>query len=120
MLEKTCKKKLAVETGNEAMNTGFELFPLSHAVGGGGMRLPIPVYLSLAPIQVDLRDALAMNVVLAESYHKLQCEFIAAKTLALRVLGRKLDLETSLKDHKQVSQMLHGVIFKPLCVSPIH
>ena len=60
-------------------------------------------YLSLASIQVDLRDALAMNVVLAESYHKLQCEFIAAKTLALRVLGRKLDLETSLKDHKQVS-----------------
>ena len=47
-----------------------------------------------------------MNVVLAESYHKLQCEFITAKTLALRVLGRKLDLETSLKDHKQVSQML--------------
>ena len=54
------------------------------------------------PIQVDLREALAMNVAVAERYHKLQSQFIMSKTLALRVLGRKLDLETSLKDHKQV------------------
>ena len=35
-------------------------------------------------------------------YHQLQSQFIATKTTALRVLERKLDLEASLRDHKQV------------------
>lgn len=51
---------------------------------------------------MDLHEALSTNAVLAERYQRLQTEFIEVKTLALRMLERKLDLETSLRDHKQV------------------
>ena len=42
------------------------------------------------------------NSELATSYHQLQCEFIKVKTLAMKVIEKKLKLETSLRDHQQV------------------
>lgn len=42
------------------------------------------------------------NASLAEHYRQLQVKFIQAKTLALRVIERKLEMESSLRDHKQV------------------
>lgn len=58
--------------------------------------------INICPLQVDLHKAHTTNSKLASDYQKLQYEFISAKTLALRVLERKLDMEASLRDHKQV------------------
>lgn len=52
--------------------------------------------------QVDLAENMHMNSELAASYRQFQSEFIRIKTQALRVIERKLELETSLRDHKQV------------------
>ena len=40
---------------------------------------------------------------LAEDYKRLQYEFIAAKSLALQVVEKKLEMEESLRDQRQVS-----------------
>ena len=53
-------------------------------------------------LQLDLHKALSTNSLLAEDYRQQQMKFIQAKTLALRVIERKLEMEASLRDHKQV------------------
>ena len=53
-------------------------------------------------LQVDLHKALSTNASLAEHYRQMQVKFIQAKTLALGVIERKLEMESSLRDHKQV------------------
>ena len=42
------------------------------------------------------------NDTLVKSYQSLQCQFIEVKTAALTVIERKLELESSIQDHKQV------------------
>ena len=37
-----------------------------------------------------------------KSYQTAQCEFVKEKTAALKVMERKLELESNLQDHKQV------------------
>ena len=54
-------------------------------------------------MQLDLHKLLSTNATLAEQYRQQQRKFIEAKTLALRVIGRKLEMESSLRDHKQVT-----------------
>lgn len=53
-------------------------------------------------LQLDFATSVSTNTELATSYHQLQCEFIKVKTQAMRVIERKLKLETSLRDHQQV------------------
>ena len=53
-------------------------------------------------MQGDLSVAFEENDRLVESYQTLQCEFIKVKTAALKVIERKLELESSIQDHKQV------------------
>ncbi len=60
------------------------------------------MHASLQPLQEDLHSSLSANTALATGHGELQAKFIETKTVALRVLERKLDLETSLRDHKQV------------------
>ena len=62
----------------------------------------IAVLNHLVPLQLDLHKALSTNASLAEHYRQQQVKFIQAKTLALRVIERKLEMESSLRDHKQV------------------
>ena len=52
--------------------------------------------------QDDLATAFDDNDSLVRSYQIAQYEFIREKTAALKVIERKLELETSLRDHKQV------------------
>ncbi len=75
----------------------FKLFP----IGCIWLILSIRLLLHMR-IQGDLHSALAANTSLATRHRELQNQFIETKTAALRVLERKLDLETSLRDHKQV------------------
>ena len=53
-------------------------------------------------VQGDLVVAFEENDTLVQSYQTLQCEFIKVKTSALKVIERKLELESSIQDHKQV------------------
>lgn len=46
------------------------------------------------------------NDALVKSYQTAQCDFIREKTSALKVIERKMELESSLQDHKQV-RMYH-------------
>ena len=59
--------------------------------------------------QVDLFEAHSFNMALAKDYKRLQYEFIAAKSLALQVVEKKLEKEESLRDQRQV---------RSLCISP--
>ena len=51
----------------------------------------------------ELSSAFEENDALVKSYEAAQGNFIKEKTAALKVIERKLDLETSLHDHKQVT-----------------
>ena len=42
------------------------------------------------------------NDTLVKCYQTLQHQFIEVKTAALKVIERKLELESSIQDHKQV------------------
>lgn len=64
---------------------------------------------------MDLHKALSTNATLAEHYCQQQVKFIHAKTLALRVIERKLEMESSLRDHKQVLIMLTKLITPHAC-----
>lgn len=45
-----------------------------------------------------------------KSYQVAQCEFIKEKTAALKVIERKVELETSLQDHKQVTTLVYSAM----------
>ncbi|XP_064383230.1 coiled-coil domain-containing protein 178-like isoform X2 [Halichondria panicea] len=56
----------------------------------------------LKQCRVNLFKAHACNTLLAEEYRRLQYDFISVKTLALQVVEKKLVMEESLRDHKQL------------------
>ena len=62
-----------------------------------------------------LAHCLKRNSGLATKYHCLQCEFIEVKTEALKVIEKKLKLETSLRDHQQVSVALYNASYMHNC-----
>ncbi len=54
---------------------------------------------------MNLFKAHARNTSLAEEYRRLQYDFISVKTLALQIVEKKLVMEESLRDHKQVTNL---------------
>lgn len=53
-------------------------------------------------LQSEFAKVLGLNDELASDYHQLQCNFIDAKRQALKVIEKKLKMESSLRDHQQV------------------
>lgn len=61
-------------------------------------------------VQDDLAAAFDENDSLVKGYQGAQDEFIREKTAALKVIERKLELDTSLQDHKQVTVYVNNVL----------
>ena len=55
---------------------------------------------------------LAVNSDLAQRYSHAQSEFVKIKTIALKALDERVNLEASLKDHTQVRDA-HTCTFPP-------